>query len=656
MANLIFRVFQGDELVSVESFDREIIKIGRLSSAHLRLTDEKVSRIHAVIEISAKGAVHIIDMGSIDGTFVNGERVNKSIIQPGDEIRLGDTRLLYGDQEATSGSMQVEELVPSEDATLAEDDLSPEETTAETRMAAAKETAPGFPPHRRMDAVEESSQEFSGKDTSMESALGETREGPEGSFVQRVALPLPAHVGDLDDVGGTWSLEVRKIWGDTVLNVKTFGSEQQKVVLGSGSKADFYLPADLLPADNFPLVQLKGSDVMMSISPSATGNFTSEGQVIDLRTWSRSRDANPDPAFSDCRLVSLPKNGVATIAFGNVSFRVKHVEKPEGFCTKFTERLDYTLLNSLLLLFFSFAALVATFYLRPESVETSEEELYKVPDRFVQFILTRPKPQKTQLDLLARLKTDMNKSGSAARHKGAEGKMGIKGKASTGKRSAVRAIRPDDKEVVGNRGLLAVLGQGGTSGLSTVTGGTGLGGELEGAIGNMYGSQIGNSGGFGGLGIRGTGPGGGGVSNTIGVGRLGTRGRGGGRQGYGSGVSKIRKRSERNINISMGRPVIMGSLSMDVIRRVIHSHRDQIRYCYNKELTRHPNLAGKIPVKFTISPKGYVQSASVRGSTMRNRAVEHCITQKIRTWKFPEPKGGGIVIVNYPFIFTSSSD
>ena len=31
--------------------------------------------------------------------------------------------------------------------------------------------------------------------------------------------------------------------------------------------------------------------------------------------------------------------------------------------------------------------------------------------------------------------------------------------------------------------------------------------------------------------------------------------------------------------------------------------------------------------------------------------VERCIGAKIRTWKFPKPKGGGIVIVRYPFVF-----
>jgi outer membrane biosynthesis protein TonB len=155
--------------------------------------------------------------------------------------------------------------------------------------------------------------------------------------------------------------------------------------------------------------------------------------------------------------------------------------------------------------------------------------------------------------------------------------------------------------------------------------------------------------------LKGTGTGGGGApgSTTIGVGSLGTYGRGGNQAGYGTAVAKLKSRGESNISISVGNPIIMGSLSMEIIRQVIQSHRDQIKYCYSQELTRNPNLAGKVSVKFTISPKGFVTQATVSETSLNNAIVEQCIIQKIHTWKFPEPKGGGIVIVNYPFILRS---
>jgi biopolymer transport protein ExbD len=138
----------------------------------------------------------------------------------------------------------------------------------------------------------------------------------------------------------------------------------------------------------------------------------------------------------------------------------------------------------------------------------------------------------------------------------------------------------------------------------------------------------------------------------VGVGRLGTRGRGG-KYGNEAGVVRIRKQIGRKVILSIGRPDIKGSLSREVIRRVIYSHRDQVKYCYSKELPSNPNLSGKVSTKFIISPKGYVTQATISATTLHNKAVERCLAGKIRTWKFPEPKCGGIVIVNYPFIFNS---
>lgn len=74
---LTLKVFKGDSLVASKDYERDIIKIGRLSSAHLCLEDEKVSRIHSVIEVASDGAMSIIDMGSVEGTYVNGKRVTK---------------------------------------------------------------------------------------------------------------------------------------------------------------------------------------------------------------------------------------------------------------------------------------------------------------------------------------------------------------------------------------------------------------------------------------------------------------------------------------------------------------------------------------------------------------------------------------------------
>src|SRR5689334_15319398 len=90
---LTFRIFKGDQLVRTENLTQDIVKIGKLSSSHLRIDDEQVSRMHAVIEVTGPDEVNIIDLGSTRGTIVNGQRVNKAKLQDGDAIMLGDTKI-----------------------------------------------------------------------------------------------------------------------------------------------------------------------------------------------------------------------------------------------------------------------------------------------------------------------------------------------------------------------------------------------------------------------------------------------------------------------------------------------------------------------------------------------------------------------------------
>ena len=71
-------------------------------------------------------------------------------------------------------------------------------------------------------------------------------------------------------------------------------------------------------------------------------------------------------------------------------------------------------------------------------------------------------------------------------------------------------------------------------------------------------------------------------------------------------------------------------------------------------MVREPGLQGKVGVKFVIGAQGMVQTAQVAESSLNNKNVESCILTRVKSWSFPKPKGGGIVIVTYPFIFKQS--
>ena len=91
---LTFQVYKGEQLIQTTTLTQDIIKVGKLSSSHLRIDDESVSRMHAVIEVTGPSEISIVDLGSEGGTLVNGQKVNKQQLQSGDELVFGDVRVV----------------------------------------------------------------------------------------------------------------------------------------------------------------------------------------------------------------------------------------------------------------------------------------------------------------------------------------------------------------------------------------------------------------------------------------------------------------------------------------------------------------------------------------------------------------------------------
>src|SRR6185295_5877950 len=69
------------------------VVIGRSPYCTLIIDSETLSRVHASVSM-AGGALEIRDLGSSNGTFVNGARIDKPTrVQPGDDIVLGKVKI-----------------------------------------------------------------------------------------------------------------------------------------------------------------------------------------------------------------------------------------------------------------------------------------------------------------------------------------------------------------------------------------------------------------------------------------------------------------------------------------------------------------------------------------------------------------------------------
>jgi hypothetical protein len=189
--SLSFRIFQNGQLIREETLTQGVIKIGKVASAHLRIEDESVSRMHAIVEVTGD-EISLIDLGSTRGTFVNGQRINKAKLQGGDSITLGDTRLeLAVNQAAVAAAPRSAPRPPAMPVATMTMPVAPARPPA---MPAATMPAPVTPAPMPMPMP-----------------------------MMPAAMPTSAPVFQadaMDDVGGARAVEVAAMFGDSVVGVK----------------------------------------------------------------------------------------------------------------------------------------------------------------------------------------------------------------------------------------------------------------------------------------------------------------------------------------------------------------------------------------------------------------------------------------------------
>lgn len=84
---------------------KEVSTIGRDASNDIVINDPHVSSKHAKIEITGEEEIRLLDLGSTNGTYVNGRRIKgKQKVMLGDEINIGDVTFEVVGWENESGS------------------------------------------------------------------------------------------------------------------------------------------------------------------------------------------------------------------------------------------------------------------------------------------------------------------------------------------------------------------------------------------------------------------------------------------------------------------------------------------------------------------------------------------------------------------------
>jgi hypothetical protein len=89
-----YLVFDEDGRIRVVELEEGWTRLGRSLAAHVRFDDPTVSRRHALLHRD-EGSVRILDDRSLNGVFLNGERVDWHELDDGDEVVLGRFHLYF---------------------------------------------------------------------------------------------------------------------------------------------------------------------------------------------------------------------------------------------------------------------------------------------------------------------------------------------------------------------------------------------------------------------------------------------------------------------------------------------------------------------------------------------------------------------------------
>jgi hypothetical protein len=443
--------------------------------------------------------------------------------------------------------------------------------------------------------------------------------------------------------GGTWALlraGARVGWQGSFLPARAY-------TIGPDPQASFAVAAAAVPGPRFALVRVdEAGDFVLDVARGMAAELSVDGRTTPL----------------EARAHKLQAGARARVDAGGATFFVANVAAPRR--QAMAPGIDWTrevYLGGVTLVVSAFLFLV---YAIPPSAESLALDLVHT-NHFARFVLMAPElPPPPKMLGPAH---DTAAAGHAARESaGTIGKLMAKSRTGQmqlpGPVSREKVMAAAQTSVM-NAGILGVMRSLDGSQIGSIfSRDNPLGDGANEVLIGLQGSQMqdGYGPGLDEVGVR---PGGGGDGDrTIGSGPLGTVGfcRGAGCRPGAKSYARSAPTGDL-VHRARAPEIVPGiatvkcglnasCLDKEIIRRVVHQHRNEVRHCYEVGLAARPELEGRVVTSFTIATTGRVLQAGVIESSLRDRDVESCIAGAVRRWEFPSTQQ--MASVSYPFVLT----
>ncbi len=710
---LTFALYQGEQLVRRDTIAQDIVKVGKDPRSHLRVDDDLASRMHAVIEVAGPSDITLIDLGNEPGTMVNGQRVNKCKVRPGDQIQIGSTMIHLESAELAGGAQTAAMAAPPVPAPAPTPQMLPQmQVNTPTEAIAAQapqanpfqpQSAPPPPPAGNPFAAHQSApppppaNPFAQANpfaavaspfaaaanpfvaSAADQGAGYAINAPGGSdfdpsqpyTFSLVKSGPEVHPDEVETHAA--AIEVIVKWDTNTLHV-AHNSPPRTFFVGEEAGADYFVPSEVLGTTRAPVVVARGVSAALVMLPRSSGTVEIPGQgTFTFHDLISSGRARPSAEMSGAHEFELPNNAKAKMEIEGTGlvFEVSAVNAgkspPTGVFASF-EPAAYMFIGLSFLLHIGIVASMAFFMpkMGNDDAEAIDRDQLLLMQKMLNAAAEREQEEK-ETEQQPDQNADNKEGGTGTRAKGEEGSMGNPNTKDTNKRYGVQGPQDNADPHIARQAALKEAQEFGMIGLINVGAGgdpnaptapwgrdDSLGNDPLSARGNMWGDAIGDAFGAGGLGLSGVGEGGGGRGEGIGLGNIGTLGHGAGTgtgQGFGNGHGRLGGAHQtKSPSLRQGTTQVNGRLPPEVIQRIVRQNFGRFRLCYENGLRNNPTLSGRVSVKFVIDRSGAVSTAQDGGSELPDQGVISCVVRGFGNLSFPQPEGG-IVTVVYPIIF-----